>query len=182
MIERFADDDNGGFYDTSHDHERLISRPKDLYDGATPSANSVAVDVLLRLALLTGEPSYHDRAMRSLEAMAPLIARAPQAFGRWLCGLDFALGEPVEVAIVGDPGDAATAALLRVVRGPFLPNKVIALRAPDDDEAAGRVPLLADRGPVGGRPAAYVCRNFACRAPTADPEELARQLGLAQLQ
>jgi hypothetical protein len=182
MIERFADEANGGFFDTSHDHERLISRPKELYDGATPSGNAVAVDVLLRLALLTGDASYHDRARRSLEAMAPLAGRAPQAFGRWLCALDFELGEPLEVAIVGDTQDPGTADLLRRVRDPFLPNKVVALRAPRDDEAARLIPLLADRELLGGRPAAYVCRNFACRAPTSDPDELSRQLEAAQLQ
>ncbi|HEV8633005.1 MAG TPA: thioredoxin domain-containing protein [Chloroflexota bacterium] len=182
MIERFADDESGGFYDTSHDHEQLISRPKDLYDSATPSANAVAADVLLRLALLTGETAYHDRAVRSLEAIAPVAARAPQAFGRWLCAVDFALGQPVEIAIVGDPGAEATAELLRAVRGRFVPNKVVALRAPGDEEAAGAVPLLAGRDQLDGRPAAYVCRNFACRAPTSDPDELARQLDGTQLQ
>jgi uncharacterized protein YyaL (SSP411 family) len=182
MIERFADDDGGGFYDTSHDHEELISRPKDLYDGATPSANAVAADVLLRLALLTGETAYHDRAVRSLEAIAPVAARAPQAFGRWLCAVDFALGQPVEIAIVGDPAAEATAELLRVVRGGFRPNKVVALRAPGDAAAARAVPLLADRDALDGRPTAYVCRNYACRAPTSDPSELARQLDEAQLQ
>jgi uncharacterized protein YyaL (SSP411 family) len=183
MVARFADDERAaGFFDTSDDHERLISRPKDLYDNATPSANAVAADVLLRLALLTGESGYHDRAIRSLEAIAPIAARAPQAFARWLCAVDFALGQPVEIAIVGDPAAEATAELLRVVRGGFRPNKVVALRAPGDAAAARAVPLLADRDALDGRPTAYVCRNYACRAPTSDPSELARQLDEAQLQ
>src|SRR5439155_1339269 len=81
----------------------LMLRPKDLYDNATPSANSVAAELLLRLSLLSGEQSYWDRAVASLERIGEVAARAPQAFGRWLCAVDFATGEPIEVAIVGDP-------------------------------------------------------------------------------
>jgi hypothetical protein len=176
MIDLFADDENGGFFDTSRDHEELISRPKDLYDNATPSANSVAAEVLLRLALLSGERAYEDHAVASLERVASVAARAPQAFGRWLCAMDLALGGPIEVAIVGDPESGLTRNLLQVVWGRYLPNKVVALRAPWDDEAATSVPLLADRDEVEGRPTAYVCRRMACQAPTTEPRVLAGQL------
>jgi hypothetical protein len=179
MIELFADDAGGGFFDTSVDHEQLIARPKDLYDNATPSANSVAAEVLLRLSLLSGEAAYWERAVSSLERIGDVAARAPQAFGRWLSAIDFATGEPVEVAIVGDPESGLTANLEQVVWGRFLPNKVVALRAPWDEESAGQIALLADREEVEGRPTAYVCRRMACLAPTNDPRELARQLDAA---
>jgi uncharacterized protein YyaL (SSP411 family) len=173
MVDLFADDAGGGFFDTSRDHEALISRPKDLYDSATPAANSVAADALLRLALLTGEVEYQRRATRSLEAISSVAARAPQAFGRWLCAIDFLLGQPVEIAIVGDPTDERTRALLGAIWARFLPNKVVALRRPDEPPAS---PLLEDRPLVSDKPTVYVCRNYACQAPTTDPEELVRQL------
>ena len=173
MVDLFADEEGGGFFDTSRDHEALISRPKDLYDSATPAANSVAADALLRLALLTGEASYERRATRSLEAISSAAARAPQAFGRWLCAIDFVLGEPVEIAFVGDPADAGTRRLLDTVWRQFLPNKVVALRRPDEPSGLA---LLEQREMVGGKPTAYVCRNYACQAPTTDAEELLRQL------
>jgi uncharacterized protein YyaL (SSP411 family) len=176
MVELFADEEGGGFFDTSVDHERLIARPKDLYDNATPSANSVAAELLLRLSLLSGEQSYWDRAVASLERIGEVAARAPQAFGRWLCAIDFATGQPIEVAIVGDPESGLTTNLEQVVWARFLPNKVVALRAPWDEESAAEIPLLADREEIEGRPTAYLCRRMACQAPTADPRELARQL------
>jgi uncharacterized protein YyaL (SSP411 family) len=173
MADLFADETGGGFFDTSRDHEALISRPKDLYDSATPAANSVAADALLRLALLTGEESYQRRAAASLEAISSVAARAPQAFGRWMCAIDFVLGQPVEIAIVGDPAYAGTRRLLDAVWARFLPNKVVALGRPGQPSS---LPLLADRPMVDGKATAYVCRNYACQAPTTDPEELVRQL------
>jgi uncharacterized protein YyaL (SSP411 family) len=173
MVDLFADEAGGGFFDTSRDHEALISRPKDLYDSATPAANSVAADALLRLALLTGEHSYERIARRSVEGISSVAARAPQAFGRWLCAVDFVLGSPVEIAVVGDPADPRTERLLAAIWARFMPNKVVALRRPG--EPAG-ITLLEEREMVGGAPTAYVCRNYTCQAPTTDPEELVRQL------
>jgi uncharacterized protein YyaL (SSP411 family) len=182
MVELFADQTGGGFFDTSLDHEQLIARPKDLYDNATPSANSVAAELLLRLSLLTGEQSYWDRAVASLERIGEVAARAPQAFGRWLCAIDFATGEPIEVAIVGDPESGLTSNLEQVVWARYLPNKVVALGAPWEEAGAAEIPLLAERDEIDGRPTAYVCRRMACQAPTTDPRELARQLDQAQVQ
>jgi uncharacterized protein YyaL (SSP411 family) len=182
MVELFADEESGGFFDTSRDHEQLIARPKDLYDNATPSANSVAAEVLLRLSLLSGAEADWDRAVASLERIGEVAARAPQGFGRWLSAIDLATGEPVEIAIVGDPESGLTANLEQVVWGRYLPNKVVALRAPWDEESARAIPLLADREEVEGRPTAYVCRRMACQTPTSDPRELARQLDAAQVQ
>src|SRR5205807_241043 len=115
----------------SDDHERLISRPKDLYDNATPSANSVAAEVLLRLSLLTGEEAYERQAIRSLERIGHVAAQAPTGFGRWLCAIDWVLGTPLEIAVVGDPESGLTRNLLEVVWQRFLPNKVVALNLDD---------------------------------------------------
>ena len=166
MIERFADEENGGFFETSSDHEQLLARRKDLEDHPIPSANAAAAYGLLRLAALTGEHDYEERAVGVLRLLHELAAKHPQAFGHLLQALDFHLAPVREVALAGED----TSALARVVRGRFRPHLVLA------GGAADGVPLLEDRPPVDGRPAAYVCESFACQAPVTEPEELERLL------
>jgi uncharacterized protein len=179
IVAQFADEEGGGFFDTSADHESLLTRPKDLYDNATPSGNSVAVETLLRSSEFTGDGSYRERAERVLAALAGPMGQHPTAFGHLLCALDFAVGPVKEVALVGDPASADTQALVRTIFERFLPNKVVALRAPEatGDAAARAIPLLADRPQQGGRPTAYVCQQFTCRLPVTEPAALAEQLG-----
>jgi hypothetical protein len=172
IVERFADPE-GGFFDTASDHERLVTRPKDAQDNATPSGSAMATLVLLKVAALTGEGSYRSIGERALATITPFTARYPTAFAQWLQAIDFALADVAEVAIVGDPADARTAALLEVAGGRYAPNRVLAV-APDGDASA--IPLLHDRPMRDGLPTAYVCRGFACRAPVTDPEALAAQL------
>ncbi|HYU19855.1 MAG TPA: thioredoxin domain-containing protein [Chloroflexota bacterium] len=174
MIEQFADDSAGGFYDTGKDHERLVSRPKDLFDNATPSGNSVAAEALLRLGLLSGQGLYREAAERVLRLLGVIAAQHPAAFGRLLCALDFYLGSPKEIAIVGQPDAADTASLTRTVFSRYAPNKVVAGCAPN--AAPPDIPLLADRPARNGKATAYVCQNYVCQAPATTPEELARQL------
>jgi len=162
MIERFADDENGGFFDTSSDHEQLLARRKDLEDHPIPAANSSAAYGLLRLAALTGEHEYESRAVSVLRLLHEVAPRHPQAFAHLLQALDFHFSPIREVALVGDD----TSELERVVRSSFRPHLVLAAGA------ANGVPLLEDRELVDGRPAAYVCEQFACKAPVTDPEEL----------
>jgi uncharacterized protein len=166
IVERFADDENGGFFETSVDHEQLLARRKDLEDHPIPSGNASAAFGLLRLAALTGEAEYEERAVGVLRLLHELAAKHPNAFGHLLQALDFHLAPVQEVALVGDD----TTALARVVRGRFRPHLVLA------GGAADGVPLLQDRTPVNGRPAAYVCEHFACKAPVTEPEELERLL------
>jgi uncharacterized protein YyaL (SSP411 family) len=167
MIERFADEENGGFFETAVDHEQLVARRKDLEDHPIPSANSSAAYGLLRLAALTGEHEYERRGVSVLRLLHALAPRHPQAFGHLLQAMDFHFARVQEVALVGPE----TAPLERVVRRAFRPHLVLAGGASDG------VPLLRDREPVDGRAAAYVCENFACRMPVTDPAELEAQLG-----
>jgi uncharacterized protein len=166
MIERFADDELGGFFETSSDHERLVTRRKDLEDHPIPSGNSSAAYGLLRLAALTGEHEYERRALGVLRLLQQIAPPHPQAFGHFLQALDFHLAGVREVALVGDD----TRPLERVVRGRFRPHLVLAGGEHDG------VPLLAGREPVDGRAAAYVCERFACRRPVTEPAELAALL------
>src|SRR5437667_7616278 len=126
VITLFADQQNGGFFDTGSDHEALISRPKDIMDNATPAGNSVAVDVLLRLAAFTGEEAYRRYADDYLRPIADIMVQHPQAFGHLLEALDFAISQSKEIALIGDPQQPDTRALLAVVNTRYLPNSVLA--------------------------------------------------------
>ncbi len=180
MIERFSDSQRGGFFSVASDSEPLLARRKELEDAPIPSGSSAAALALLRLAALSGETRYEDRALGALRLVANLVTRHPQAFAHALSALDFHLAPTHEVALVGDRDGVA--ALARVVRGRLRPhlvlagavvNAVSASREPSGDP----VPLLAERAPVDGRAAAYVCERFACRRPVTEPAELARELG-----
>jgi uncharacterized protein YyaL (SSP411 family) len=176
MLRLFWDDAIEGFYDTGSDHERLIVRPRNLYDNAVPCGSSVAIETLLRLSVLTGEERYEAHALRALRAMGDLMGRHPTAFGRFLCALDFHVGPRVEVVLVSPPGGDGVEPLATEVFGRFLPNRVVAGMTAGDAGAAAGIPLLRDRGAVEGRATAYVCRNYACELPVTDALALARQL------
>ncbi len=171
ILERFGDGENGGFFDTSTDHETLITRPKDVFDNATPSGNAVAADVLLRLAVLTANPDYQRAAQNVLEMLREPMVRYPLGFARSLCALDFYLSRPKEVAILGHFQADATQALLRATFEAFIPNKVVA-------GGNATIPLLEGRGQRNAKATAYVCEHYVCQRPTSDPEELRAQLGV----
>jgi uncharacterized protein YyaL (SSP411 family) len=175
MVDLFWDEESG-FYDTSRDHEELIVRPQSFQDGATPSGNSAAVAVLLRMGILAGKPEFQRIAARVLRDFAPVGQQYPRAFGHLLTQLDFYLGEPHEIALVGDPAADDTRALLKVVNGPYRPNQVLALAQSDDGDIADAIPLLADRTQIDGAATAYVCRNYTCKMPVNTPDALKRDL------
>jgi len=172
MLEHFADSE-GTLYDTSDDHETLITRPRDLQDNATPSGNAMSVTALLKLAGFTNELRYVDISHQALAQMKPMLGQYPLGFGQWLQALSYALSKPREIAIVGDSHSADMEALLGVVRDGYRPFQVVALGSPITEPAA--VPLLQDRGQLDGRPAAYVCRDFTCQTPATEPEALRAQ-------
>jgi uncharacterized protein len=176
MLRLFWDDAVNGFYDTGSDHERLVVRPRNLFDNAVPAGSSVAIEALLRLAVLTGEATYEARAVAALRPMADLLGRHPAAFGRFLCALDFHLGPRVEVALVGPAGGDGLAPMAAEVFGRYLPNVVVAGGRTGDAAAVRGVPLLEGREAIDGKPTAYVCRNSTCELPVTDREALARQL------
>ena len=162
MIARFADEERGGFFETSSDHERLVARRKDLEDNPIPAGNSSAAYGLLRLSALTSEHEYERRAVGVFRLLHTVAVKHPQAFAHLLQAMDFHLAQVKEVALVGPD----TRPLERAVRGRFRPHLVLAGGEEDG------VPLLADRTPVDGRAAAYVCERFACQRPVTEPEEL----------
>jgi uncharacterized protein YyaL (SSP411 family) len=171
MIDRFADPDRGGFFSTSHDHEEMIARRKDIGDHPIPSGSSSAALGLLRLAALTGEAAYRRHAMGVIRLLAPATVRQPDAFGHLLQALALALQSDGELAIVWPEGAGPGAAepLLEVFRSRYRPRFVLA-GGPAGSETPA---LLLGRSAVEDEPAAYVCRDFSCRLPVSDPVELA---------
>jgi uncharacterized protein YyaL (SSP411 family) len=159
-----------GFYDTASDAEELIARPRDVQDNATPSGSSMMATVLLKLSDLSMTHRYAEVAHESLGGVQQYLVRAPLGFGQWLVALDYVLSRPFEIAIVGSPDDEATRALLGAATSGFRPHQVLAYGPPG--VAAPAVPMLADRELVGGKPAAYVCRDFVCQAPVTEVGEL----------
>jgi uncharacterized protein YyaL (SSP411 family) len=179
MVEMFWDDDVRGFFDTGKDHEKLVTRPRDFFDNATPSGTSVAIDVLLRLAALTDRSDYEDRATLCLRTLVPFLDQAPTAFGRLLSALEFYLARSQELAVVfAGPGSPANggevSALLDPLRRVYAPN--LLLVGAQEAKGAAITPLLADRPCLDGRPTAYVCERFVCQAPTNDPAVLLPQV------
>ena len=161
-------DEAGSLYDTPKDGERLIFRPADPTDNATPSGAFAAADALLSYAALTGEEPYRDAAVAALKALPPIAARYPRAGGMGLAVAEALLSGPAEVAIVGPDDDPRTGDLLRAALHVAPPGAVFALGSgvPSDGVA---VPLLAGRPLVSGGPAVYVCRDFTCLAPVTTP-------------
>jgi hypothetical protein len=177
LIALFADDDRGGFFTTGVDADALIVRPKDYQDNATPSENSLAADGLLRFAALTGDRPYAAHAERWIRTLAPLLAEHPTAFAFLLEACERLVTAPLEVAIVGQPGSPATAALRAEVGGRLLPATVRVVAPPG--VGGDMTPLLAGRSGTDGQAVAYVCERFACQLPVTDPAALREQLEAA---
>ncbi|MGN9784700.1 thioredoxin domain-containing protein [Nonomuraea sp. ZG12] len=183
LLDRFADG-TGGFYDTADDAERLFQRPQDPTDNATPSGQYAAAGALLSYAALTGSSRHREAAHAALGTVSVLAAKHARFAGWGLAVARAALDGPVEVAVVGPPGDPRTEILHREAYLADVPGLVIALGGPatpaaestDGEVADGGVPLLEGRQLIAGAPAAYVCRGFTCRLPVTTPEDLRAQL------
>ncbi|MFZ4291659.1 thioredoxin domain-containing protein [Streptomyces cellulosae] len=174
ILARFQDAESGALYDTASDAERLIRRPQDPTDNAAPSGWTAAAGALLGYAAHTGSESHRTAAERALGVVKALGPRVPRFIGWGLAVAEAVLDGPREVAVVGrGTDDPATAELHRTALLGTAPGAVVAVGTEGSDE----FPLLADRPLVDGAPAAYVCRNFTCDAPTTDADRLRAALG-----
>ena len=174
VLARFPSQD-GGFYDTSDDHEALIVRPRNLQDNVTPSGNGMMAKQLLRLAAYTGEARYEAAAREVLRKLCDAMRQYPQAFAESLNAADMLIRGISEVALIGDLEGEAGRDILDELRRPFRANLVVAWSR-EYVARHGSIALLNGRLAHGGRPTAYVCRNFACRLPVASAAEMAAQL------
>ena len=174
-IEEYYDADEGAFYDTAAGGEQLITRPRDPFDNATPSGNSVIADSLVRLSHLVGDVEFNRLARSVLEEHVGIAAQHPHGLSRLLAGADFATGPSAEVAVIGAKDDPGRQELLAALTGEYLPRVVVAAAEPRDD-AAETVELLLARELVDGKAAAYVCINHACQMPVTEPEAMLAQI------
>jgi uncharacterized protein len=173
-LRHFRDDAGGGFYATADYAEPLILRKKGAYDGALPSGNSVMMLNLTFLGLLTGRVAYLTEASRLSKAFARDVDRAPEAYTQLLGAVDLALGPSYQTVVCGDAFAAKTREMLKALNKAFLPSNVVILKRADteDAELAHIVQGTRDKKSINGKPTAYVCANYSCRAPTTDIDEI----------
>ena len=169
MLDNFWDESSGGFYSTPRGNTDLPVRPKELYDGAIPSANSIALLNLVALSRLTGDPGWEDRARNQIRAFAGTVKKQPQAFTYFLCALDFAIRPGQEVIITGEPGASETRDLLAALNLNFSPHKVAMVKSDQNAKRLAKFSGFTDRLQViEGQATAHVCRGGACTDATSD--------------
>jgi hypothetical protein len=174
MLRHFWDDQAGGFYFTPEDGEALIVRKKEIYDGATPSGNGVAMLNLLRLSRLTGNPVLEEKAASTGQAFSTHIKQVPSAYTQFLVSADFAVGPSHEVVIVGERNHPRTRDMIKALQSVYVPNKVVILKPSDDPSSVIEflAPFVRNYPAHDGKPMAYVCAANACGQPTADVDEM----------
>jgi uncharacterized protein YyaL (SSP411 family) len=174
----YADDVGGGYFNNADDHERLLAREKPSQDGALPSGNSVAALNLLRLAELTGDDRYHERASMLFSAFHETLTRSPTALSEMLLALDFELEPTKEIVVIRPPSGGDLATMLAPLRSTHLPNRILVVVTEGEELSAhaAAVPLVAGKLALEGKVTAYVCENRVCKHPTTDPEIFAGQI------
>ena len=175
--ELFEDKEHGGFFSTAAGDASLLMRIKEDYDGAEPSGNSIAVLNLLRLAQMTDRKDLRDSADRALRAFASRIAGIPSGVPQMLVAYEFSLSKPKQIILVGERSTPETQEMLRVLETQFVPNRILMLV---DDGArktlAAYLPVVETMTRLHGKTTAYVCENYTCKLPTADPAKFAELL------
>jgi uncharacterized protein YyaL (SSP411 family) len=178
LITHFWDHSHGGFYFSADDAEKLFMRQKEIYDGAVPSGNSIAMWNLLRLARITANSQYEEKAEQIGRVFSKQVTENPSAYTQLMVAVDFSVGPLYEVVIAGDPGAPDTRAMLKALRKYLIPNKVVLLRpgeerAPDIASLAG---FTRDQRSIEGRATAYVCHNYSCKLPTTEIDTMLKLL------
>jgi uncharacterized protein YyaL (SSP411 family) len=176
----FFDEKNGGYFSTSGKDESVFLRMKDDNDGAEPAASSVAALNLLRLPQLRGDQKMTGRARKTIDAFAATLSHFPSAMPQMLVALDYSLSKPRQIVIAGKKDAPETKALLKEVHRYFLPKTVLLLADGDEGQKylGEKNEAIRAMSPIDGKPAAYVCQNFTCKAPVTDAKQLAELLKL----
>jgi uncharacterized protein YyaL (SSP411 family) len=173
MDQGFWDGVNGGYYFTSNDAEELISRQKEIYDGAVPSGNSAAVLNLIKLSRITGTVEYEQKAARLGKAFSETIEKGPMAYTLFMMGLDFGLGPSYEVVIVGNPDSDDTKSMIDAVRTKYSPSKVVLLKdGGEESNITDIAGFTKGQSRLDGKATAYVCLNHVCNLPTTDIDKM----------
>jgi len=179
LIRHFWDYENGGFYFTADDGERLLVRQKEIYDGAVPSGNSVAMLNLLRLGRITASADFEEKAAKIGRAFYGNVSQLPSAYTQLMAAADFAIGPSYEVVIAGDLQANDARQMLDAIRGIFMPNKIVILHPSDQKHPSidDIVPFIKDHSSIDGKATAYVCLDYNCQLPTKDVGSLLELLG-----
>ena len=174
----FWDKERGGFYFVSRSQNDLPARHKPIYDGAVPSGNSAAFQNLLRLSRITGNVQWEKRAQETAKLFSKRITQRPTAHTHFLQGLNFYLGSSYEVVISGDREAEDTKAMLHALRQRFIPDKIVVFRPEGKSAITAIAKYTQNQRPLRkGQAAAYVCKDFTCRYPTASPKKMLQYLG-----
>ena len=178
LMTYFWDSKKGGFFTTAHDSEKLLFRPKEIYDGAIPSANSVALLNLLRLAHLTGNYELEKKAGDLIEVFIPSVVRAPSQFCFFLEGINFFLGSSGEIVIAGKPGDPDTRQLIKIIQENFAPNQVLLFRTTTEKnpEITKIAPFTKNHKALNNQTTVYICKNHICQTPLVDKKKIRKAL------
>jgi uncharacterized protein YyaL (SSP411 family) len=173
-LSKFWDEGAWGFYFTPQGGEQLLVRPKEIYDGAIPSGNSVFLLNLLRLAKLTADSDLEDKAFKLSQAFFSNVSMYPSGFTQFMAGLDFALGPSYEVVLVGRPNEDDTANMIDSIRKEYFPSKVVLFKnITDDSNALEQIaPYSKSHIQLKGKATAYVCKNYICNLPTSDAQKM----------
>lgn len=178
MLELFWDTENAGFYFSGKNNEKLISKTKEIYDGAIPSGNSMAALDLLRIGRLTMNTDWEKKASDMLQAFAGSLQKQPTAYAQMLSAVDFYLGPAKEIVLAGNLNSPETAEMLKTINQRFLPNKVLAFHGdgPAGEELEKLIPFSEGFKMQGGKTTAYVCENYVCQRPVNEIKQLAKLL------
>ena len=178
QLELFWDPKDGGFYSGTGQDPSILLRMREDYDGAEPSANSVSVLNLLRLAQITDNDEWRQKAEKGIAVFSSRLKAFPQAMPQMLAALDYYLSKPKQIILAGTAGGDDTKAMLKVVHGRFLPNKILLLAdgAGGQKELSRLLPVISTMTPLKGKATAYVCENYTCQLPTSDPAVVAELL------
>jgi len=177
MTSDFWDNETGGFYLTDRHAGDLPIRPKELYDGASPSANSVSLLNLLHLSRMTGDPKWENLASELTHAFAGTVNRQPTAFTYYLMGYDFAISDSREVVVAGKAEDTETRKMIETLNRHFSPNKVVLLKSDQHGSKLSEISGFVDGIQViEGKTTAHVCKGFSCKEPTTDLESMVKKV------
>ena len=170
LLRHFWDDKNGGFFFASDVSEDLIIRQKEIYDGAVPSGNSIAMLNLLRLGRITGDSNFEQKASGLSRAFSKNVRNAPSAYAQLMVAVDFAVGPSYEVVIAGDQQDVDTKKMLQAIHWKFIPNKIVIFLPTGSDlsEISGISPFTKHQSTIDGKTTAYVCVDYKCKLPTTN--------------
>ena len=180
MIEHFWDQKNGGFLFTSDQGEKLLVRYREFRDGAIPSGNSVAFLNLIRLARMTGNTQYEEKAAALAKAFSSNLEGTPSRNTMFLSALDFFTGPSYEIVIVGNQSSKETGNILHAMRTKFLPNKAVLLKKANDTSLGSLASFTKNMKAIDNKTTAYICRDFVCNKPATNVDEVMKMLASAQ--